>query len=334
MDVLPPTDASSLQDFHAKGEEKTLALAWALQASVEELGFPTGILHDSARELQKCMAPLMTLSSDDIVETSLLKSMEDKHGTPLALEEEAALLEEEINSPLSPGSSQESAKWSTAPSISFPSLVPPADCHLLWRPRSLGSEPRLIWIILVDGFFLTSRKMTECLHGGESSGHTSPPWMKVLAMTQSKEWPASKPWTSGCQPHKWNERAHGLPHPAWHHLGKEISFPQKDFKGAWDYWVVLAEETVALAKTIQRCAVCFGMPLGVIFRTVQELHEGLAPIVQSSDLLDLGMLDVAEKDPVVPASEGRSSSLIPWVEPPIGLTAPSELCASEPEGAA
>ena len=63
---------------------------------------------------------------------------------------------------------------------------------------------------------------------------------------------------------------------------------------------------------------------------MQELHKCLTSVVQSSDLLDLGMLDVAEKDPVVPASEGRSPSLIPWVEPTIGVTAPIELCASEP----
>ena len=46
------------------------------------------------------------------------------------------------------------------------------------------------------------------------------------------------------------------------------------------------------------------------------------------------MLDVAEKDPVVPAFEGRSPSLIPAVGPPIGVTAPNELHALEPGGAA
>ena len=40
--------------------------------------------------------------------------------------------------------------------------------------------------------------------------------------------------------------------------------PLKDFKGAQDYWVVWAEETVALAKALQRCAVHSGMPPGVL----------------------------------------------------------------------
>ena len=43
-------------------QKKTLALAPVLQAFTEEPGVTTGILCESARELQKCMAPLMTLS--------------------------------------------------------------------------------------------------------------------------------------------------------------------------------------------------------------------------------------------------------------------------------
>ena len=63
-------------------EEKTLALAWALQAYAKESGVPEGILCESAWEPQKCMATLMYLSGDDIVEASLLKPMGDEHGTP------------------------------------------------------------------------------------------------------------------------------------------------------------------------------------------------------------------------------------------------------------
>ena len=98
---------------------------------------------------------------------------------------------------------------------------------LLWRPRSLERESRLIQIILVNGSSLTSRKMIEYLNGGESSVCLSPPITKTLVMFWSKEWPASKPWPSGCQPHKWNERAHGLPHPAWGCWGEGIFHPQK-----------------------------------------------------------------------------------------------------------
>ena len=52
----------------------------------------------------------MTLNSDNIVEVSLLKLMGDKHGTLHTLEEEAALLGEEIKLPPVPGSSPKTAK--------------------------------------------------------------------------------------------------------------------------------------------------------------------------------------------------------------------------------
>ena len=60
---------------------KTLALAWTLQACAEELEVPTVIVCQSVQELQKCTAPLMTLSGDDIVEASHLKPMGEEHGT-------------------------------------------------------------------------------------------------------------------------------------------------------------------------------------------------------------------------------------------------------------
>ena len=123
--------------------------------------------------------------------------------------------------------------------------------------------------------------------------------------------------------------AHGLPCPAWGHWSKGIS-PLKDFKGALDYQVVRAEETVALGKALQRCDVHSGVPMKVLCRAVLELHECLASIIQSGNLLDLEMLDVAEKDPLAPASEGRAPSPMPRAEPLVGAIVPSELSASEP----
>ena len=61
-------------------QEKTLDLAWVLQACLKRSGVPTGILCDSAQELQKCMAPLMTVSWDDITEASLMKPTKEEHG--------------------------------------------------------------------------------------------------------------------------------------------------------------------------------------------------------------------------------------------------------------
>ena len=75
-----------------------------------------------------------------------------------------------------------------------------------------------------------------------------------------------------------------------------------------------AEETVALANAVQRCIVHSGMPPGVLCRVVQELHECLTSMVQSGNMLHLEMLDVAEKESVAPASEGRAPLPISRVE--------------------
>ena len=49
-----------------------MALARVLQACAEESGFLTGVLCDAVWELQRCMAPLLALNGDEIVEASLL----------------------------------------------------------------------------------------------------------------------------------------------------------------------------------------------------------------------------------------------------------------------
>ena len=80
-DFMLCTNASSPRDFWAVRQEKTLALAWVLQACTEGLEVPIGVLCNSAQELQKCMAPLMTLSRNDIIEVSLLKPTKEECGT-------------------------------------------------------------------------------------------------------------------------------------------------------------------------------------------------------------------------------------------------------------
>ena len=57
-------------------EQRTLALAFTLQAHMEESSCPTGVLCEAARELQLCMALLLVLNEGEIVEASLLQSME------------------------------------------------------------------------------------------------------------------------------------------------------------------------------------------------------------------------------------------------------------------
>ena len=98
--------------------------------------------------------------------------------------------------------------------------------------------------------------------------------------------------------------------------------------------MVWAKETVALSKLLQRCAVHSGMPPGVLSGVVQEHHECLTSMVQSGNMLDLEMLDVAKKYPLAPTSEGRAPALMPRAEAPVHVTTSSEPSTLEPEEAA
>ena len=93
------------------------------------------------------------------------------------------------------------------------------------------------------------------------------------------------------------------------------------------------KEMVALAMAFQRCAICSKTPLGMLCRAVQELHRCVTSIIESGDLVDLRMLDVAKRDPVASTSRGRAPLLMPRAEPLVGVTAPSEPTVSEPEEA-
>ena len=69
-----------------------MALARVLQAHAEESWFPTGVLCGAVWKLQWCMAPLLVLNSDEIVEASLLQPIEGECRTSPTPEEEATLL--------------------------------------------------------------------------------------------------------------------------------------------------------------------------------------------------------------------------------------------------
>ena len=57
---------------------------------------PPGVLCNAAWDLKGCMAPLMWLGGDEIVEASLLGPANDGPGVPPTLEEEAVLLGDEL----------------------------------------------------------------------------------------------------------------------------------------------------------------------------------------------------------------------------------------------
>ena len=72
-----------------------MTLVQALQAWGEEIRVSTGILCDSAQKLQKYMALLMILSSDNITEASILRPSKEECGASSTPEEEAILLGKE-----------------------------------------------------------------------------------------------------------------------------------------------------------------------------------------------------------------------------------------------
>ena len=75
--------ASDPQNLGVIRQEKTLALAKALQACVDASGAKTGILRRAVKELQQCMALLMTHNGNDAVEAFLLRPVEEELDPPL-----------------------------------------------------------------------------------------------------------------------------------------------------------------------------------------------------------------------------------------------------------
>ena len=81
QDFLPP--ASDPWNFQIIWQEKTLALARVLQACAEASRAKQGMLSEAIRELQQCMALLMTINMDDVMEASLVRPVEEEWGPSL-----------------------------------------------------------------------------------------------------------------------------------------------------------------------------------------------------------------------------------------------------------
>ena len=149
-------------------------------------------------------------------------------------------------------------------------------------------------------------------------------------MPRSKGWPTSKLLPSAYQPHCERDGSWTTP-PCLGVLGCRDYLPLKDFQRTQNHQVVQCKEMVALAMALQRCAVYFGMSLGMLCRVIQVLCGCPISIIGSGYLIDFEMLDVARMDPLSPTSE-RSAPLLAsganhW-------SACSEPTASEPEQAA
>ena len=71
---LPPQDflapASDPQNFWVIRQERMIALAQALESCAKVSRAKMDILCRASRELQQCMAPMMTLNETDVMEAS------------------------------------------------------------------------------------------------------------------------------------------------------------------------------------------------------------------------------------------------------------------------
>ena len=174
------------------------------------------------------------------------------------------------------------------------------------------------------------RNMTECQNGGENFNLSFAPRMNVWVMSKPKCWPASKSLPSGYQMYKSRKTACGLPHPAL---------------GCWDAGITCPKRIWRELRTIEWCGTkkwwhwpwpsrgapfIWECPPGMLCRAVQELCRCLTSVIESGDLVNLRMLDMAENDPMALTSKGRAPSQMPRVVPPFSVPAPSELTASEP----
>ena len=150
-------------------EQKTPALARTPQAHTKESECPTGVLCEAAWELQLCMAALLVLNSNEIVEPLLQKAVEGECGTPLTPEEEAALLgniKPDIEVPQVPEwleiheqvQSAEQTAAPTAPFISLPSPPSPLPSPRAKKPKERAarvdaiSVTQWVWSYLEENY--------------------------------------------------------------------------------------------------------------------------------------------------------------------------------------
>ena len=181
-----------------------LALAQALQVCTEVSVAKTGILCEAARELQQCMAPLMTLNGDDVVEASLLRPTGKELGPSPTPEEKTTLLGKEDGSSEKPRPTLrhseiprlvEPAEWVTAPVTSTAPTV-----ALPGKERSYRRGLMLTLINLASGSKLTWRGIAGSKSGGRNSILLSALWTGVVMMPKLKVWLTGKLQASTCQP--------------------------------------------------------------------------------------------------------------------------------------
>ena len=220
----------------------------------------------------------------------------------------------------------EPAEQTDAPSTSSP-LSPTSQpgCHTSQKvkkpQREIEANPNCAgeWVL----------SYLQCQNGGGSSDLFSALRMSASVISKSKGWLAGKPWPSGCQLHnkkKWLVDCPTLPgHPGVNGLPSSKGVP-----GNHRLSVVQCEEMVTLAMALQRYAVHSGMPPGVLYRAVQELHKWLPPTLEVRSTRP-GHVGHGKAGAVTPTPTESALSLRARVEEPIGILTPGNPIALEPE---
>ena len=230
-----------------------LALAQALQACNEASGAKRGILCKAARELQQCMAPLMTLNGDNIVEASLLRPTREELGSSPSPEEEVVLLGKEDGPLAVPDPTPthveiprfvEPAEQTTAPvpcPVSQPCSHPPWKGRKLWEGIDVGPSISNQW---VQAYSKRDDKLPEwwkefhpLVHSMDGCGDNTK--VKSLAHQQA---------VAFCLPAAQKEVCGTWTAPSCLAvLGRKEYLAPKDPRITLDYWDVWREEMVVLS---------------------------------------------------------------------------------------
>ena len=217
QDFLSHADASKKRNFWTVRQEKTQALAWPLQCCEERLKVQTRVLCNVAQVLQKCMAPLMCLNRDEIVEASLLEPMGNKPRTSPNLVEEATLLGEELWTPDAPeatASLQECLEFPepeepikqigalSTPAPSSPNSKPQHEPPQKTKDPSKGLSPKACQpstqISPATGSGPTLRRAGRYPTGDGNSSQFTARVLSPSTTPKSKTYLADRLWPSGC----------------------------------------------------------------------------------------------------------------------------------------
>ena len=261
----------------------------------------------SCQGAPKCMAQLMTIHGDDVMEASLLRPVEEEAGCSPIPGEEAALLSEgdwssgaqgpaliqvEISRSVEPAEQTTTPVTSTAPHH-HPSLKEKSWERIDINPNNTGQ-----W---ASTYMKNDSWLPEWWEEFQpltlsADGHCNDAKTKIKTHQQAVAF--HLPTT--------HKKVHGswLAPPCLAELKRKDYLRPKDPQLTEDYWEVWREETIALAIILQPCAIQVRAPPDILCGGLQELHKCLVLVVEEGNLFNMQeeMWEGVMKDPMVAAT--------------------------------